>query len=382
VKRGKILAQTNRYGQNRSNLNMELYRNEMEKDRWDVRNLGIPYNITRPDYFLSFEKIDSCFKGLVKKYVQQRLFVQDSITFATARSELINLTPFFRFIVCKYPTWSNLIHLSRSDIEEYFEHLKNQPMGGDRFSRSNPKKTTDYYLWRMIGGLENFLYLIQKYEWEEAPEKPIRKLIYQEDRPKLKQKPLDEYRYMTDEVWNQVLKHIEQLEVQYIPMMLLLEATGFRLVEVLNMRLEDIVEGSGGYWIKSWKTNSRYQYPMVPISKELANMLIAHRNQIMELFPGDKNPNGYLFLQQKTRSLGKPFLQLSVLRAFDRFADRMNIKDEDGEPYHFTAYAFRHRYGINLVNRGLNMAQIHQLLANVTSEMTMIYTNITRKLNL
>ncbi|OAB42105.1 tyrosine-type recombinase/integrase [Paenibacillus glacialis] len=75
-------------------------------------------------------------------------------------------------------------------------------------------------------------------------------------------------------------------------------------------------------------------------------------------------------------------LQISVLRHFDRFAERVNIVDEKGEYFHFTVYAFRHRFGINLTKNGLNMVQVHQLLANVTSEMTMTYAKITHKLKL
>ncbi|KRF31708.1 hypothetical protein [Paenibacillus sp. Soil787] len=39
--------------------------------KWDVRNLGIPYYITRVDYNISFTKISENFRHLVKKYVKR-----------------------------------------------------------------------------------------------------------------------------------------------------------------------------------------------------------------------------------------------------------------------------------------------------------------------
>lgn len=65
MKRSKILARENRYGKNKENLHPN-YENELKKDKWDVRNLGIPYNKTRGDYYLSFEKIPVNFRPLVK----------------------------------------------------------------------------------------------------------------------------------------------------------------------------------------------------------------------------------------------------------------------------------------------------------------------------
>ncbi|WP_088833745.1 hypothetical protein [Paenibacillus tyrfis] len=196
MKRNKILASMNRHGQNKVHTNMEAYREEITKDIWDVRNLGIPYNKSRADYLIKFDKFDPVFRNLIKKYIQQRLFVQDSIKFATARSELITLSPFIKFVTLKYPEWTDFRSLIRSDIVEYLEHLRNTPIRGNRDSNYKGKEPTHYYLWRMIGGVENFLYCIQRYEWPEAPEVPIRKLIYQEDRPRLEPKNVDDFTYM------------------------------------------------------------------------------------------------------------------------------------------------------------------------------------------
>ncbi|WP_010492517.1 tyrosine-type recombinase/integrase [Paenibacillus elgii] len=380
MKKNKILASMNRYGQNKEHTKMDAYREEIEKDRWDVRNLGIPYNVSRAEYYLTFEKFDIAFRSLIKKYVQQRLFVQDSIKFCTAKNELVNLMPFVKFVALKYPKWIDFKALTRNDIEEYLEHLKSTPMRGNKDSNYKSKEPTDYYLWRMIGGLENFLYYIQRYEWPEAPELPIRKLIYQEDRPKLVPKKDEDYGYVSDYVWNQIIAKLDDMEPQYLPILLLLEATGYRLTEILYLKQDCLVDISGDYWVRSERTNSRYQNPMVPIKKDLAELIKESRRKVQEKFPAEKNPNNLLFLRYSGRKgLGKPFLQISILRYWDRFATSFNIVDENGKPFHFRANAFKHRFGLKIMRAGLNMAQVHQLIANVTSEMPMIYARKLQK---
>lgn len=40
---------------------------------------------------------------------------------------------------------------------------------------------------------------------------------------------------------------------------------------------------------------------------------------------------------------------------------------------YYTDGGFKHRYGMKLMNSGLNLGQDHILIANVTSEMSLIY---------
>ncbi|GKU79082.1 hypothetical protein L3i20_v234790 [Paenibacillus sp. L3-i20] len=265
-------------------------------------------------------------------------------------------------------------------MEEYLENLKSTPMRGNKGTNYNATEPTDYYLWRMIGGVENFLYFLQRYEWPEAPEIPIRKLIYQEDRPKLEPKKDDDYEFVSDYVWNQIVSKKDMIEPQYLPILLVLEATGFKLDEILKLKQDCIFDINGYHWLRSERTNSRYQNPMVPIEKDLAELLKENISKVQELFPGSLNPNKLLFLRYSgTKGVGIPFLQLSILRYLDRFSERANIRTETGDIFHFTANGFKHRYGMKLMNTGLNLGQVHKLIANVTSEMSLIYARKTQK---
>ncbi len=166
---------------------------------------------------------------------------------------------------------------------------------------------------------------------------------------------------------------MDEIEPQYVPILLLLEATGFRLVDILNLKQDALIEIAGEYWVRSERANLRYQYVMVPIRKELAELIKENTKKVQEKFSSE-NPENFMFLRYSgAKGIGKPFLQLSVLRSLDRFAERVNIIDESGRRFHFKATAFKHRFGLKIMKAGLNMAQVHQLIANVTSEMPMIY---------
>lgn len=184
MKRNKILSVENQFGKNRLKLHAG-YLDELKKDKWDVRLLGIPYNQHRADYTISFDSIPTQFRNLVKKYVQERVIEKDSITWQTAKQDFIGLANFFVFLNNIHPEWNNLNELTREDIKSYYSYLKNNPMGGSSPSQYRGKAPTDSYICTKVACLENFIYYMQRYDWREAPLKPARSLIYQEDRPKL-----------------------------------------------------------------------------------------------------------------------------------------------------------------------------------------------------
>jgi len=373
MKIGKILATENRFGKNKISLSSN-YSIELEKDTWDVRNLGIPYNITRGDYFLSFTGVNENFRSLVKRYVIDRVINNDSIRWNTAILEVSRLRRFFDYLNIRYPNWNDLNKLSRDDIESYIEFIKTNSMGGNSKNQYKDKEPTDYFIWSMVSNLENFLYFIQRYEWMEAPVKPIRMLIYQEDRPKLKPRKISDYKYMTDNVWKQIVDNIEKLDTQYVPMILLMEATGFLLVDVLNLKIDCLIENTDGFWIIS----ERLKLKKVPISDEIVDLVKAQIILVNEKFSREQNKERFLFLRYKGKKewRGQPYLQLSIWRQLNSFSNKCNITDDEGNIFRFGSIAFRHHFGITQINNGASIPDVQRLLSNVTPEMAVIYAKI------
>ncbi|MGO4274686.1 hypothetical protein AB4Z22_33430 [Paenibacillus sp. TAF58] len=87
---------------------------------------------------------------------------------------------------------------------------------------------------------------MQRYECEEAPSKPVRSIIFQEDRPKLKPREITDYKYDSDFIWKQIFDNISFMDPQYVTILMLMEATGFHLIDVLNLRLNCLIDGEDG----------------------------------------------------------------------------------------------------------------------------------------
>lgn len=373
MKRNKILARDNQYGKNKASL-LPSYREEIEKDKWDVRKLGIPYNKTRGDYFLSFEKIPTIFRRVVKKYVTSRLIETDSIQWNTARQDVHRLNVFLGFYVELHPEQRDLRNMTRSDFICYVEYLRNNPMGGSSPSQHRNQPPTDYYIWSMIANVENYISYMQRFEWEEAPIKPSRSLIHQEDRPKLEKKKISEYEYVDDNIWEQIISKLSELDSQYVPIVILMEATGFHLIDILNLKLDCLQERKDGYWIVS----ERNKIKSIPITEEIYNMVQAQQMFIKERFTSEQNSEKYLFLKYKgkCKDRGKPYLQPSLLRQLNAFAEKHQINDGKGNTFRFGSITFRHRFGVKKINDGASILDVQKLLSNVTPEMAVIYAKI------
>lgn len=373
MKRSKILARENRYGKNKENL-LPNYENELKNDKWDVRNLGIPYNKTRGDYYLSFEKIPEKFRATVKKYVITRVIETDSIQWHTARQDVHRLNTFFSFYSELHPTHNTLQEMTRTDFIEYVDFLRRNPMGGESPSQYHNQPPSDYYIWSMVANIENFITYMQRYGWEEAPIKPSRSLIYQEDRPKLEKKKVTEYTFLSDYVWEQITTKFHLLDPQYVPIVILLEATGFHLVDLLTLKLDCLQKRDDGYWIVS----ERDKIKSVPISEDIYSMVIAQKIFIQEKFSEEENPERFLFLKYKgkMKDRGRTYLQPSLIRQLNIFAEQQQIIDLNGKIFRFGASPFRHRFGVKKISNGASILDVQKLLSNVTPEMAVIYAKI------
>ncbi|PFR33290.1 tyrosine-type recombinase/integrase [Bacillus cereus] len=347
-------------------------REETDKDCWDVRKLEINYNNTISRYSLDFSKVPQPYRQLFKKYIKTRLVVQQSISFSTAICYLNRLSFFFTFLKEKHPEWKELNQLSRMDIEKYIEYLRHSTIKKGKYF-INPDHN---YVNRFLIDLKTFISYIQKFEWEEAPTKSVISLLSIEDIPKKKRAKADEIKYIPDEVWEQLVYHINQLSSGHIPIILLMEATGFRISDVLSLKIDCLINQEDGWWIIGDQRKVSYKNHKVPISEEIANVVLAQQELTEKRATSDTNPKKYLFPILKGKRMGNPISQDSIKLNLNKLANRCNIKDKDGEIYWFKNHAFRHRYGVNLINNGMNILHVQKLMAHASPEMTLVYAQI------
>ncbi len=119
----------------------------------------------------------------------------------------------------------------------------------------------------------------------------------------------------------QIDEHIEAFDEAYLPILMVLRASGWRISDVLALRYDTCLQGEGDRW-----------------------SLVVRAN--------------------------------AVTRAFHRFVTRCGIVGPDGRPFRLRAHAFRHTKLVELINNGMGMSYVQQWLAHLSPEMTLVYARV------
>jgi hypothetical protein len=184
---------------------------EHEKDRWNVKKLGIPYNMSRRDQYINFSNIKKPYRELIKTYLRNTLLVQRQITYSTAQNILKKMYLFFDFIVEEHPDWTDLKGLSRDDVQKFLYYVRTTEMGGHSYTKM--RKPNDRHVLECLANLRRLVDYMQHNEWENAPDTPVHLLIYPEDMPKRKHKIYaDHIKHIPDEVWEQVYENLHLID--------------------------------------------------------------------------------------------------------------------------------------------------------------------------
>jgi len=350
-------------------------RSETEKDIWNVRKLGIDYNqSTSTDCTLNFNSVPLPFRELLKKYFKSRVLIQESLSWGSAIQNIAKLPVFFNFIHEKYPNWKGLEYLSRNDIEQFIEHLRTTPMGGKSVYKG--QAPSDNYINRSISFLEVFIEYLQRFEWDEAPIKPVRLLIFPEDKPKSPPKSNENVKYISDFVWEQVMNHMENLPEDIRTIILLLEATGFRISDTCALKVDCLIQREDGWWVVGEQRKVKDKAHRVPVSEEIAKIILTQQELTRRRSSLDNNPLNYLFPTYSGTRKGQPISRENVVNNLNKIALENNIVDENGDVYRCKPHAFRHRFGVNMINNGMNILHVQKLMAHASPEMTLVYAQI------
>ena len=351
-------------------------REEWEKDKWDVRNLeqyGITYNHSSSQYYIDFSKINNLkIRKEVKKYIKQRLIANNKFSWGTARNYLIYTHLFFNYINELEPTWNDLKDLEREHILEYIKWLNIYAKENLTQKGANPKG----YVANALAVIQKFLADIQLREYDIAPIKNIRVLIFPEDKPKVPKKSIDQIDYVPDFVLEQLFDNINNLHKDVIPVVYVMFKTGLRISDALGLKQDCLVKLNNKFWIETDIEKTYVEGHRIPIDDELANMLAVLIDNAKRYSNQDNNPENYIFVRYTGARKGKPYAQRWIQRQLDILALDYNITDELGNRYHFKNHSFRHTYAIKMLNGGADILTVQELLAHASPEMTMKYAKL------
>lgn len=344
---------------------LDIYdtRDEIEKDIWDFRKIpGTKRTETSSIYKLNFTTIPSVFREMVKRYEKKQI-----VRFGLSHCghEVRAFKYFFQYINKAEPKWTDIRNLKRKHMEGFILDLLMQIPG------STGRLKYLYFI-------RQFLSYIQAAEYPEAPVMYYEKLIFPEDMPKLPQYWDGTIKYIPSGVLQQLEDHMEEITPQkYIPVIILLRASGWRISDVMSLRYDTCLEKSeSGWYLCGDISKTAVLGHRVPIdntvAKAVEQMIIESKAKSNE----DNNPNHLLFPSLTGKRKGLCYTGGSVREALNYAALKFNITDDKGEIFHFRNHAFRHTKGVELINGGMNILHVQKWLAHTTPEMTMRYARI------
>ncbi|MEK5071792.1 tyrosine-type recombinase/integrase [Sporosarcina sp. FSL K6-1508] len=352
-------------------------REEWEKDRWDVRNLnqkyGVEYSKSSTKYIIDFEKIEHQFiREHVKKYIRQRLLSKNNFSWSSAQNYMKHIEQFITFILSLETTWNDLTQLKRSHVEKYIQWLHEYAKHKLKQKNANPEA----YISMSLVFIQKFLDDIQRYQYEIAPKKPVKLLIFPEDKPKQKKKSIDQINYIPDYVLEKLFTHINALHSDVQPVVWVVFKTGLRISDVLQLTHDCLVQLNGKYYIETDIKKTYVVGHRVPIDDELANILAVLIEKSIQNSNDDNNPEKYIFVRYYGSRKGKPYSQNWIQLQLNLLARNKEIKDENGNVFHFKTHQFRHTYAVKLLNSGADILTVQELLAHASPEMTMRYAKL------
>ena len=351
-------------------------REEWEKDKWDVRNLGqygITYNKSTQSYYVDFRKINNLkIRNEVKKYIKQRLIGNNQFSWSSANSYLMCIPPFINFISELEPTWNDLKCLERQHILKYIEWLNVYAKENLKQKNANPKQ----YISFSLGCIQKFLSDIQIREYDIAPVKNVKLLIFPEDKPKIPKKSINQIDYVPNYVLDQLFENINNLSKEVVPVVFTMFKTGLRISDILELKQDCLIRLNNKFWIETDIEKTYVKGHRIPIDDELANILGVLINTAKQKSNKDNNPENYIFVRYKGSRKGKPYNTRWIQQKLNLLAIDYNITDEFGNRYHFKNHAFRHTYAIKMLNGGADILTVQELLAHASPEMTMRYAKL------
>lgn len=133
-----------------------------------------------------------------------------------------------------------------------------------------------------------------------------------------------------------------------------LYATGVRISEMLNIKIEDVKWNSRQIWIRKGKGNKER---FVLFSHECAERLKAYLAQ-------RSIDSEYLFANHR----GEPLSRVTVQLHFRQYTERLGFK--------VSPHTLRHTFAAHLAEKGMDFSYIQELLGHVNINSTRIYTRL------
>lgn len=315
--------------------------NEYDKNIWDIRKLGIPFNtaVSRTRYTINFTCIQQdWFRSIVKEYAYYRL---QNKTVASVIDDLKALRIFSEFLIKEKPCLTSLKELDRNTIEEYY-----------KFLNSKGFVTTTYN--HRISALRTFFYVCNMLDIDEVPQKPI---IMYSDYRKI---PHNLPKCFSDSELKQMNEHIGDLPIQIGRMFFVLENCGMRVSDICSSTIyiankHCLEKNTNGDFVFTYYMPKTHKYNTIPVSEIVGNVILEAISESQTRFGNDCK---YIFSQTKDRPISVETFSLQM----NNMSAKYNLTKDDGTPLRIKGHTFRGTLATQYANCGIGMDVIRMML--------------------
>jgi len=341
-------------------------RDEYEKDIWDVRKIpGLSIPLNSGNYMINFTKVPPAFRKLAQRYIKLRITTNSA---SCSRRELDAISRFLQFIAKAEPMWKDLRSLTRRHMEDFLSFY---------FSTESSAKRC-FVEWLYC--IKAFLERIQQFDYPDAPQIPAPSLLFHEDIPRAPSlSPMtDRVKYIPEGVMSQLKDCLENLTPsEYIPVVILLMASGWRSSDVLGLKYDTCLEQTAqGWYLHGDIPKTRNIGHRIPITDEVRLVVESVAEMAKSKSTPENNPRHLLFNRYSGKRIGKCPDNQRISGALNRLAHKFNITDDQGNIYHFRLHAFRHTKGVELINNGMKLEHVQKWMCHMSPEMTLTYAKV------
>ncbi len=348
---------------------------EFAKDRWDIRTIpGLRYPPHSGPSYIHFHEIPERFRSIAKDHAKFLIAADRAAQTVVCYTRY--LEHFFLFFSQRYPDAWTLRDLTEQDIDAFVVQLKAE-------AHQRELKGCNTYVSYHIQKLEGFLYYLERIQSPLRPKLPTARLIWPHHYPPLDNQKPTQIKYIPQTVLAQFDAHLQHLPASQIPVMILLRASGWRISDVLYLKLDTCLEQHGDkFWLVGDIQKTRVLGHKIPITKEVAAVIQTQVAWVKKHYRKRENPHGWLFPASKKRresrrfAMGETLVARGFNESLNRLATKYQIKDEQGNIFHFKLHAFRHTKAVELINNGMSLVMVQQWMAHASPEMTLIYAKI------
>ena len=246
---------------------------------------------------------------------------------------------------------TNTIKVYTSFLKKFIDYLNNKPI--ENATEEDIRNFQDYLIHKKKVSISTQNQAINaiKFYFEKVLQRAHK--TYYIERPK---KPKQLPKVLSEQQIFRILKHSENLKHKFI--LALLYSSGLRISELLALRKEDILYDKNLIFVRSGKGN-----------KDRTTIFAEHMKKLHNLYINEYKPN-YWLIEGLNR---KQYSSSSVAKILKRAALKAGVSQN------VTPHMLRHSFATHMLEQGIDLRYIQNILGHGSSKTTEIYTRVTSK---